>query len=110
MNGTNILSTTLIKLVDFENGEFHTFLPSNIDITKLHEFLYGGIGNGVINQMNSIVLNEIKYKNELKCVFDDTTDTFTPVFFDCVTDVFTSVTNKSFFYHAGCIMMMKFIM
>jgi len=79
---TNILSSALIKLVNFKAGRFFTLLPDTADLKKINEFRYGGMAGGVRDQISSIVLNKLHLDNKLSCIFDDATATFKPEYKD----------------------------
>lgn len=71
LDQTNILSTELLKLIDFKEGKFFTFFVNDVDMSKIHNFKLGGIANGVRDHINSIVLNELNNNIGYSCIFDD---------------------------------------
>jgi hypothetical protein len=74
---TNTLSSSLIKLINFQTGQFFTlFHEANLE--KIKEFRQGGIVSGIKDQIENIVLDKLISDDKLSCIFDDTTSTFKP--------------------------------
>ncbi len=49
----NALSEEVIKAIDFEKGEFFTFLPSNAEIDRIYNFKWGGIFPNAFQSLES---------------------------------------------------------
>jgi hypothetical protein len=68
----NTLSNQLLKLIDFNNGNFFSYFSPQIDKDKIYQFLYS-IQSSVINS-KEIVPFIINYMQtaQLSCLFEDT--------------------------------------
>lgn len=72
----NEISTNLIKLVDFQSGEFFTLLPINTDLKNIHEFSMGGIACGVKPLIRLIISEQLSLDYSLSCLFDNVTEAY----------------------------------
>lgn len=89
-----ILSDELLRILNFEEGQFFTLLPSDADLTRIYNFFEGLIlpqnptyeqisATGkksfytwipnLKNELSHIILEKIKLKQNNVCVFEDVT-------------------------------------
>ncbi len=78
LDGTNKLSSMLMKLINFKSRVFYTLLQDTADLQKTNEFKYGGMACGVRSHLKSLILSKLHLDNKLSCIFDDTKSTCAP--------------------------------
>lgn len=76
LSETNYLSSTLLELLDFKSGIFFTILPKRTESRKMHQFKYGGIAKGVIEQIRQFLFGKLLLESKTACIFDDVSATY----------------------------------
>lgn len=73
LESTNTLSNQLLKLVDFTDGNFFTYLLPHADEDKIHRFKYSILSCVIIrNEVSNYVFEYMKRNLFISCLFDDT--------------------------------------
>lgn len=78
LEGTNALSSAVLKYVNFEEGKFSTILYEDITHQQLYGFKWGGVGVGIKKEVERIVFSKLKKSTDFSCIFDDVDATYTP--------------------------------
>jgi len=78
LQGTNALSSKLVELIPFYEGNFFTLIRKESDINKIHQFEWYGVLGGIRDQSELFVLDYLLSNPELSCVFDDYNSTYKP--------------------------------
>ena len=78
LSNANLLSSELLKLVDFSVGNFFTLLPVNANLKKINECKWGGVTPNITEEIQSIILNKIVSNGKISCVFDEISGVFKP--------------------------------
>ncbi|MFI0436055.1 MAG: hypothetical protein ACH350_10115 [Parachlamydiaceae bacterium] len=91
LDEANILSTEILRTLNFNDGFFFTLLPENISFEQIHHFSSGGILSqnreqeyiidgvksiyslipSIDDELAALIFQEIKSNNKLSCIFDD---------------------------------------
>ncbi len=101
LDNANTLSSELLKLLNFKNGNFFTLLPSDANFVEINHFNSGGILqqlpeekefiNGkwstytwipnIRNEIAQMIRDEIESKNEIFCMFDNVSGTASDIYY-----------------------------
>lgn len=106
LEGTNALSSALLRIIDFQKGSFFTLLPDGSNIERLYEFEAGVIlpqnpdieyiskNTGEKNtyslipkiddELSEVIFAKMISDNNLCCIIDDVTLTPEENYFDCL--------------------------
>ncbi len=71
LNGTNALSSNLIDIFNFKQGNFFTLLPDDFADKNVYKFKSGGVRNCVRDLCESLILDKLLSDDGLYCIFDD---------------------------------------
>lgn len=73
LSNVNTLSSYLIDLINFKDGDFFTLLYGNIDTNRINELAIGGMAENCLELSREFVLNYTKKNHQLSLLFDDVT-------------------------------------